>query len=253
MITKKEGEVAYYCLNPACYAQSKEKIRYFAAKNAVDIPGLGDKIVERLLDEGLISDAADLYVLEPGDLSGLENFGEISANNLVESIRSRRKLELDRFLNALGIRHVGEETSVDLARHFESIEAIRKATPEQLAEISNIGQAVAESVASYFSDSKNSDLVNRLLKEIEIVSTTVTQIGSLSGKTFVLTGSLENFTRDSAKVEIRCLGGSVSDSISRKTDYLISGRDPGSKEAKAKKLGIEILNEKAFSDILNKR
>ena len=251
-ITKKEGEVAHYCLNSGCYAQSKERIRYFAAKNATDIPGLGDKIVERLLDEGLISDVADLYILEPGDLSGLEGFGEVSANNLVESIRSRCKLELDRFLNALGIRHVGEETSIDLARHFGSIEAIRKATIEQLDEIPNIGQAVAKSVVNYFTDQKNGDLVDRLLKKIEIVSSSVNQIGSLTGKTFVLTGSLGNFTRDSAKSEIRRLGGSVSDSVSSKTDYLVVGRDSGSKEVKAKKLGISILNEKDFSDILKK-
>ena len=251
-ITKKEGEVAHYCLNPACYAQSKERIRYFAAKNATDIPGLGDKIVERLLDEGLISDAADLYVLEPGDFSGLEGFGEVSANNLIQSIRSRRKLELDRFLNALGIRHVGEETSIDLARHFKSIEAIREATPDQLAEIPNIGKAVADSLANYFNDPKNIDLVNRLLKEIEIIEPDANETGPLSGKTFVLTGSLENFTRDLAKAKIRHLGGSVSDSISRKVDYLVVGRDPGSKEAKAIKLGIKILNEEAFSDILKK-
>ncbi|MBN1585047.1 NAD-dependent DNA ligase LigA [Candidatus Uhrbacteria bacterium] len=249
-VSRREGEAAHYCLNPGCYAQSKESIRYFAAKNAADIPGLGERIVERFLDRGLISDAADLFSLEPGDISGLEGFGEVSAKKLVAAIRSRRRMPLNRFINALGIRHVGEETALDLAREFGDISAIRSATVERLEEVPNIGRVVAESVVGYFSDRRNGDLVDRLLSEIELDGTVGEPSGPLSGKTFVLTGTLERLTRDQAKEGIRRLGGTVSDSVGTRTDFVVVGKNPGSKAKKARDLGVRILDEKEFSAII---
>jgi len=252
-IGRRQGEVAYYCPNRNCYAQSKERITHFAAKNAVDMPGLGDKIIERLLDEGLIRDAADLFSLRPEDLAELERFAEKSSANIISSIQSRRRVPLARFIFALGIRHVGEETATDLARHFLSFDALRSASDEQLAAVPNIGPVVASSIREFFEDSAQKTLVEKLLEAMEIERAKPAAKGPLSGQTFVLTGTLEHLTRDEAKERIRRLGGQVAESVSRQTSYVVVGADPGSKADKAKKLGVAMLKEDEFSAILNKK
>jgi DNA ligase (NAD+) len=252
-IARRQGEVAYYCPNRNCYAQSKERITHFTAKNAVDMPGLGDKIIERLLDEGLIRDAADLFKLRPEDLQDLERFAEKSAANIIASIQSRRRIPLDRFILALGIRHVGEETAGDLAQHFLDLDALRRASQEDLAAVANIGPIVASSIREYFDDPAQKALVEKLLKVVEVERARRSAKGPLSGRTFVLTGTLKDFTRDEAKERIRRLGGQVTESVGPKTSYVVVGAEPGSKADKAKKLGIVILNEDEFSAILNKK
>jgi DNA ligase (NAD+) len=253
LISRRQGEVAYYCPNRACYAQAKERIAHFTDKNAVDMPGLGDRIIERLLDEGLIRDAADLFTLRSDDLADLERFAEKSSANIISSIQSRRRVPLSRFIFALGIRHVGEETASDMACHFLSFEALRSASEEQLAAVPNIGPVVAASIREFFDDQAQQTLVDKLLKVMDIERAKPAAKGPLSGQTFVLTGTLKDLARDEAKERIRRLGGQVAESVSRKTSYVVVGVDPGSKADKARKLGVTMLKEDEFSAILNKK
>jgi DNA ligase (NAD+) len=200
------------------------------------------------MEEGLISDAADLYELRQEDLAGLPGLGEKSAENLITAIKQSREVALSRFIYALGIRHVGTQTAIDLAAHFGSLNALRQAEVGEIAGIAGVGPVVAESVADYFADRKNAMLVDRLTKSMKIKSDrSATQAaGKLAGQTFVITGTLDSMSRDEAKELIRSLGGKVSGSISASTDYLVAGDKPGSKLAKAEKLGVEVLNEESF-------
>ncbi len=250
-VTRKEGEVAAYCTNPQCYAKTVEQVLHFVSKKSADMPGLGDKIVERFIDEGLIRDAADLYALKKEDLAGLEGFGEVSAEKLVGVIQSHRRLPLARFLYGLGIRHVGEETAADLADAFRTVGAVRKASAEDFAAVPNVGPVVAKSVASWFAERRNASYVDRLLKEVEVVPAAAKRAGKLTGKTFVLTGTLERMTRDEAKARIRSLGGDVAGSVSANTDFVVAGDDAGSKLKKAQYLGITVLNEARFLAMLD--
>lgn len=246
------NSVALYCLNPNCYARELENIIHFVGKTAFDIDHCGEKIVEQLIDEGIIKDAADLFTLTVGDLEPLERFAEKSAQNLIDAIAKSKKITLPRFINALGIIHVGEETAEDLAKYFGTLEKIKSATLEELLQMNGVGERTAQALINYFSEKKNQELIEKLLKNgVEIQKVEIKVGGKLEGKTFVLTGSLESMSRDDAKEKIKNLGGEVSESVSKKTSYVVVGADPGSKYEKAKKLGVKILSEKDLINIIS--
>lgn len=249
-VSRKEGEVATYCMNKNCYAQSRERILHFVSKKAADMAGIGDKIIERFIDEGMVRETADLYELRKEDILELERFADKSAENILSMIESRRELSLPRFIYGLGIRHVGEETATDLAEHFRTFEKFRAASKEELVSVDGVGGVVAESVADFFKDPAMVKGVDRLLEHVHVQQASAPKTGKLSGKTFVLTGSLETMSRDEAKEKIRVLGGEVAESVSKATSYVVVGEDPGSKFDKAKKLGVRTLNEAEFSAML---
>jgi DNA ligase (NAD+) len=251
---KQEKSAALFCVNPNCYAKELEQLKHFVSKKAFDIDGLGGKIVEQLVNEGVIKNTADIFTLTKGDLEPLERFAEKSADNLIESIDKAKQVTLPRFLFGLGIRHVGEETAVRLANHFGTLNKIMKAKLEELSEVSDIGPRVAESIVAYFDNSDNRKLIKELLNNgVKLRhSPFKIQHSKFKGKTFVLTGTLESFSRDEAKELVRVAGGDISGSVSKKTDYVVVGADPGSKYDKARRLGITILDENAFLRILRK-
>ena len=248
-VIRKPGEVGIYCANKNCFAIQERNIDHFVSKAGMDIEGLGPQITEQLINAGLISNAADIYELEKGDLEPLERFGEKSAQNIIEAINKSKNVTLAKFLFALGIRHVGEETAIDLANYFGSLEKIKAASLAELIKVADIGEIVAQSIYDFFHDQKNLKLVADLLKHIKIEKVEkAKQI--LSGKTFVLTGSLESMTRDEAKEKIRKLGGDVSSSVSKETNFVVAGEEPGSKFDKAKKLSVKIIGEKEFLQLV---
>lgn len=242
--------VAYYCLNKKCFAVNRRRIRHFTSRGAMDIEGLGPKIIDKLIEEGLIRDAADIYELKEGDLAALERLGEKSAANLVASIDKSRRVALNRFINALGILHVGEETAIDLAERFGSIKKIREADLETLNAIPNVGGVMAGSIYEWFGDPQNQKLLDRLLDEVKIENPKEKKSQSLAGQSVVLTGELKTMTRDQAKEAIRERGGDVSSSVSLKTDFVVAGQDPGSKFDKARELGVKIVEEEEFLKML---
>lgn len=244
---KNEDSAALYCLNKNCYARELEKIIHFVSKKAFNIDGLGEKVVEQLLNEGLIKNSADLFILQTGDLEPLERFAEKSASNLITAIENSKKINLARFIYALGINHVGEETAIRLANHFVSLEKIKNAKIEDLEKVNDVGIKVAESIFSFFSDDDNQKLIQELFKNgVVIKKDDFKKENKLSGKTFVITGSFENFSRDEIKEKIRNLGGQNSSSVSKKTDFVLAGDEPGSKVTKAKELNIKIISEEEF-------
>jgi len=249
-IIKPSGEVLSYCPNPKCFAKLRRYFYHFISKGAFDIAGLGPKIVDKLIEEGLVSDPADLFKLEEGDILPLERFAEKSAKNLIGAIKSRKKISLPRFIYALGIRNVGEETAIDLAEKFGSLEKLKKASREDLLAVRDIGPVVAKSIYDWFQDKKNLIFLEKLMKAgVKIESPKIKEL-KLKGLTFVLTGGLETMTREEAKSKIRELGGDVSESVSKKTDYVVVGKEPGSKFQIAQKLGLKILTEKEFLSFL---
>ncbi|MFH2063470.1 MAG: NAD-dependent DNA ligase LigA [bacterium] len=244
---REPGGVAFYCSNSDCYAQSREKIIHFVAKGGMDIDGVGEKMIEQFMDEGLVRDAADLFELRGEDLFGLDGFGAKSAENVIEAIRASRRVPLRKFLFALGIRHVGQQIAADLSAEFRTLSALCRASVEEIAAVDGVGSVVAESLVGWFADRKNAALLDRLLAHLTVESDHGrTAGGKLSGRTFVLTGTLESLTRDEAKSRIESLGGHVSVTVSAKTDYLVAGADPGSKLERARKLGVAVLNERDF-------
>lgn len=253
--------VAYRCSNIKCGARNSENIRHFVSRSAFDIRGLGPKIIDRFIDEGLISDVADIFTLTEGDIKTLQRFGKKSAENLIREINEHKKISLSRFLYSLGIIHIGEETSRVLADEVRSkrletreqtpisdiITIIKSLSFEQLQEIPDVGPAVAKSIYDWFSDVHNIELLKRLesLGITLLVEKKLTS-AKLAGKTFVLTGTLESMSRDEAKEKIRTLGGDTSESVSRKTSYVVAGAEAGSKLQKAQQLGVPVLEEKEF-------
>lgn len=235
--------VAYYCTNPSCPAKNIRGMVHFV--NALEIYTVGPKILERLKDEGLITDAADLFTLTEADLSGLERFGEQSAKNIIESIESKKHPELWRFIFSLGIIHVGEETARDLASYFKTFEKLSVAKKEDFDDIPNIGPAVSESISEYFKNPLSKIFLKKLFKSGVKPKMYKLQAGSykLQGKTFVLTGTLPTLSREDAKAKIIALGGKVSSSVSKNTDYVVAGDNPGSKYTEAQKLGVKIIDE----------
>jgi len=245
------SSAAYYCANPKCPAKNRRGMQHFVS--IFEIYEIGPKILDRLQEEGLISDSADLFVLKKSDLENLERFGEKSAENIIESIDAHRKVSLARFIYALGILHVGEQTAEDLALHFGSLEKLMSADLETINTIENIGPVVSQSVFDYFRQKENLKFIEKLRKngvEIQRQETRdKRQGGPLAGKVFVITGTLETMPRDEAKKKIKSLGGKISESVSKQTSYLVAGSEPGSKLQKAQKLGVKILNEKDFLDV----
>ena len=238
---------AYYCTNPNCFAREVERIVHFAGKKAMNIEGLGEKIVELLVNEGIIKDVADIFEMRKGDIDSLPGFGDKSAENLIAAIESSRKnADLGRFLFGLGIRHVGEETSRDIAARFGSVENIMRASREDFESVPGVGAVVAESLSEWFSDARNRELLRRLLEHVKIRRADAPRGGVLSGKTIALTGTLPTLSRERAKELIRSLGGKVSSHVSSGTDFVLAGKGGGSKLAKARELGIEIIDEKTF-------
>ncbi len=247
-LKKEEGEAILRCCEGIqCPAQRKQSIIHFASRKAMDIDGLGEKIIDQLLENKVISDFTDLYTLDIGSLEGLERFGEKSAKNLIESIHKSKETTLGRLIYALGIRGVGEATAKDLAKEFGTISNIKAQTKESLEGVDDIGPTVSSFIHSYFNDSKNLDLIERIInngvsfkeelrKEVKFVS-------EISDKVFVLTGTLPTLKREEAKQIIEQYGGKVTSTVSKKTDYLLAGNDAGSKLEKAQALGIVILSE----------
>lgn len=246
-VSRKAGEVATVCSNPNCFAQELARILHFVGRTGADIRGLGDKVAEQLLQQGLAREPGDLYELTVEDLLGLEGFADVSSKKLHDEIQAHRSMPLDRFINGLGIRHVGEETARDLAHTFGSFERFRHASLEDLMNVEGIGDVVAESVVAFFKDHREAKRADHLLRHVTPahVSTRKTS-GPFTGTSWVLTGSMEAMSRDEAKEKIRELGGDVSESVSKKTTYVVAGENPGSKRDKAEKLGVTILDEKEF-------
>jgi len=248
---KAKNSTAYYCANPACPAKNRRGMQHFV--NVFEIYTVGPKILDRLKEEGLIADAADLFILKKSDIEGLERFGEKSADNIIKSIQDHCKVSLPRFIYALGIIHVGEQTSEDLAKHFGSLDKLMAATLEEINAIENIGPVVAKSVYEFFCHKENLKFIQKLVKNgVSIKDQGLTiKDGRLSGKTFVITGTLESMSRDEAKKKIKDLGGKMTESVSKQTSFVVVGSDPGSKHEKALKLGVSILDENAFINLVN--
>lgn len=254
-VVKPKGEAVYRCPNPKCPAQIKESLKHFVSKGAMNIEGLGEKIIDQLKEKGLVRTPADFYYLTKEQLLGLEKIADKSAQNLLDAIENSKKTTLSKFIYALGIRHVGEHVAEILGKRFGSIHALAQADKEELESIHEIGPEIAESIVSFFEDPQNIELVNRLLEAgVRPEPPPGSQGGAdtqpLAGKTFVLTGTLKTMTRAQAKERILSLGGKVASSVSRKTDYVVVGDSPGSKLQRAQELGVNILDEKAFIAML---
>jgi len=247
-----EGEVAYRCVNAACPAKRKESILHFAGRHAMNIDGLGDKIVDQLVDKGLVKDVADLYALKEDEVAGLERMGEKSAQNLLEEIEASKKNSLARLIYALGIQFVGERTAQLLAEHFSSLEELAGAKEEELEEVPEVGPKVAASIVEFFSEPANRQLIKKLRKAgvHPTAEKRVVKSQKLVGKSFVFTGGLANRSREEAGELVIQHGGKVSGSVSKKTDYVVVGTDPGSKYDKAKELGVTVLTEQEFEKLL---
>ncbi|MEI7791910.1 MAG: NAD-dependent DNA ligase LigA [Candidatus Berkelbacteria bacterium] len=247
-VYRKEGEVAYRCANKSCFAMEFRALEHFVSKSAFDIDGMGPKILEKLIDEGLIKDSADIFSIKIGDLEPLERFAEKSAQNLIESVHNAKKVDFARFIFALGIRNVGQETAIDLADRFDSIEKLSNATKEEINSVRDIGPVVTESIYEYFHEQKNLHLIERLFENgvtFKPRAKAETKEG-ITGKTLVFTGSMETITRDEAKNMVRKFGGNASESVSKKTDYVVAGEEAGSKLEKAKSLGVKVMTEQEF-------
>ncbi|HLP43884.1 MAG TPA: NAD-dependent DNA ligase LigA [Candidatus Nanoarchaeia archaeon] len=250
-IERIPGQVAYRCVNKNSAAQHKRKLYHFVSKHAFDIEHLGPRNIDMLIENSLISDAADIFALERGDLLSLPRFAEKSVDNLLDSIERARKVSLARFIISLSIPQVGEETAEDIAKHFRTIDAIRNASKEDLEALEGVGPIVAESISTWFADKDNKNLVNELLEQVtieKVAKPTVDQ--TLAGRTFVLTGTLSGLSRDEAKKMIKDRGGDVSGSVSSKTNFVVAGEEAGSKLDKAQELGVTILSEEEFVKML---
>jgi DNA ligase (NAD+) len=245
-VERREGEVATVCTNTICYAQELAQLLHFVSRYAFDIRGLGDKIAEQLIQKGFVRESADLFELTVDDLIQLEGFADVSSKKLHAEIQEHHTVPLERFINALGIRHVGEETARDLAKAFGSIDTLRHATKENLMAVEGIGEIVADSVTAYFHDARESKRLDHLLKHVTPGHVAKAKPGPLTGTSWVLTGTMESLSREEAKEKIRALGGDAIESVSKNTTYVVVGENPGSKYDKAKKLGVEILDEKEF-------
>lgn len=241
--------VAYYCMNPRCLAKDDRYLEHFVS--VFEIYELGPKILRRFKDEGLITDAADIFTLKKEDIAMLDRFGEKSAENIIQEINNKKRIPLARFLWALGILHVGEETARDLAESFETLDKLSQASVEEINEIENIGPAVSKSVFTFFHDKQRLAFIEKLKNSgVVVENTKKRQGGKLQGMTFVLTGTLLSMSRDIAKEKILVNGGKVSGSVSASTSYVVAGEDAGSKLANAIKLGVRVLTEDEFMKML---
>ncbi|MCX6792618.1 MAG: NAD-dependent DNA ligase LigA [Candidatus Falkowbacteria bacterium] len=265
-VMQKPGEVAYRCPNKNCYAVNLRRLIHWASKTGLDIDSLGPKIIEQLVIANLVSDPADFYSLSKGDFLSLERFAELSADNLVKAIDASRSTSLERFIYALGIEHVGEETALLLAKQavywskqnkqslttpLDLENLFTKINKEDLEKLPDVGTKVAASLISWFSQSANKNLLKKLTDHgLRITLPKITN-GKLNNKSFVITGTLDNLSRDEAKSLVRSSGGQISESVSKQTDYVVVGENPGSKYDKAQKLGLKILSEKEFIGLIS--
>jgi DNA ligase (NAD+) len=253
-VVRVEGEAAVRCTGGLyCPAQRKQALLHFAGRRAMDIEGLGDKLVDQLVDRGLVHTPADVYGLSLETLAGLERMAEKSAANLLAAIETSKATTLARFIFALGIRNVGETTAKDLARHFGSLDRLLSATEADLLAVRDVGPIVAQSIIQFFAEPHNLEVVEKLRKAgVNWAESTGVQqsAGILSGKTLVLTGTLPTLTRDAAKEMIEAAGGKVAGSVSKKTDYVVAGEEAGSKLVKAQELGVTILDEAGLQALL---
>ncbi len=258
-LVRLEDEVALRCINPKCPAQIREGLIHFVSRNAMNIEGLGEKVISQLFSESLIHDVADIYKLTREQLIGLERMGEKSIQNLLAAIEGSKENSLEKLLFGLGIRHVGAKAAKTLAQHFESIDLLAKATEVELTAINEIGEKMAGSIVTYFAKEE----VTELIQELKLASVNMVYKGPkrvlaeesnsfFNGKTVVLTGKLEQLNRNDAKEKIEALGGNVAGSVSKKTNLVIAGADAGSKLTKAEELGIEIWDEEKMIEELNK-
>ncbi len=248
-VERREGEVALYCTRKNCGAQRERQIQHFVSKQAFDIVGLGKKIVARFLQLELINTPADIFTLTPEDLHELEGFGEVSAQKLVKAIAAKRAITFPRFINALGIRHVGEETALVLAREFGTLEKLQKATREDLKNIDGVGPEMAESIWKFFQDEANQKLIADFAEVgVKTISERAVTGGSgkLAGKTVVVTCTLKTLSREEATEAIRRAGGHIAAAVSKNTDFVVAGENPGSKYTDAKKFGVQIIDEDEF-------
>lgn len=249
-VVRTEGEVDYFCVNANCPAKLRETILHFASRGVMNIDGMGEALVNQLTDRGLVKNVADLYKLTEADLLSLERMGEKSAQNVLREIEASKKLPLERVIYGLGIRFVGERTAQFLAEHLGSMDALMKASEEELQEVNEVGPRIAQSIAEFFHEPKNRELVERLRQAGLTFAGTKKERGTkLAGKTFVLTGTLTR-PRDLVKKTIEDAGGRVSGSVSKKTDYVVAGADAGSKLDKAKELGVSVIGEKDLDELL---
>jgi DNA ligase (NAD+) len=248
-----EGEIAYRCVNVSCPVRRRESFLHFAGRHAMNIDGLGEKIVDQLLEKGMVKDFADLYKLELETLAGLDRMAEKSAQNLIDEITSSKKNSLARLIYAIGMPFVGERTAQLLAEHFCSMDKLASASAEQLMEVGEVGPKVAEGVLEFFSESANRKLIEHLkavgvnMKEERAVPISA----KFAGKTFVFTGTLANRTREAAEALVAAHGGKAGGSVSKKTTYVVAGADPGSKLAKAQSLGVSVLDESQFEKLVS--
>jgi DNA ligase (NAD+) len=252
-----EGEVAWYCTNSACPAQLMRNVEHFASRGAMDIEGLGEKIVVQLVQAGLVKDVADIYSLTKDDLLKLEGFANKKADNLIAAIEASRQQTFGRVIIALGIRGVGEVMANDLARHFMDLDELQKAQLHDLRRIAGIGPNIAESILDWFANAANQKVLKKLCaavvwpKRQSVTENALPQ--TLAGKTFVVTGTLIGFSREKVKEFIQSHGGKVTDSVSKSTDYLVVGEDPGSKVDKAKELGVKLLSEGQLTKLASEK
>ena len=250
-LVKSKNEIVLRCPNSSCFDRRKRSLHHFISKKAFDIIGLGPKNINRLIDEGIISNLVDIFKIKKEDILSLERFGEKSVDNLINSIQEKKEINLDRFIYSLGIRNVGEETARDLAKEFGSLKELIKAEYSKLENIRDIGPIVAKSIHDFFNKKENLRLIEELKREGIIVHETINNNSDkLKGLKFVLTGSLSLMGRQETKEKIRRLGGEVSSSISKNTNYLVIGENPGSKLENAKSLGVKIIKEKEFLKLL---
>jgi DNA ligase (NAD+) len=254
-VVRDEGEKDHRCTGGLfCPAQRKQALLHFASRRAMDIEGLGEKLVDQLVDGGLVETPADLYRLDVARLAALERMGEKSAANLVSAIERSKHPPLARFVYALGIRNVGEATARDLAGHFRGMDALAAASVDELQRVSDIGPVVAESIAQFFREPHNRGVIEKLLAagvRPHAAARAERTAPGVAGRTFVLTGTLPALTREEAKERIERRGGRVSGSVSKKTDYVVAGAEAGSKLDKARSLGIAIIDEAALLELLN--
>jgi DNA ligase (NAD+) len=251
-LVREPGEAVTRCINPLCPAQVREHLRHFVGRSALNIEGFGYATLEQLLDRGLVHDPADLYQLTKEQLMSLEGFADKSAQNLIDRIAASKSTTFTRFLFSLGVPHVGYQMATLLADHFGTIEKLQDSGVEDLVAVSGVGPTVAEAVHEYFQRPESRTLIKRLLDAGIRIEAPTRREGPLRGKTFVLTGTLKSMTRGEAEERIRSLGGVAASSVSRKTDYLVAGGDPGSKLEKAQRLKVPVLDEAAFLELISK-